>query len=129
MHKLYDGRQKDFEDIKNSLSTIDETEKRALQKLLTENGYEFILSNGITADNLDNLIELASKEPSPTERAISDAKEKFNQGIEGIYSAWQQSTNKQDFYNRIEQLKEQKASEKQQKIPSACARRSWPFLP
>lgn len=103
MHKLYDGRQKDFEDIKNSLSTIDETEKRALQKLLTENGYEFILSNGITTDNLDNLIELASKEPSPTERAISDAKEKFNQGIEGIYSAWQQSTSKEDFYNRIEQ--------------------------
>lgn len=104
MYKVYEGRQKDFEDVKRTLTTMNEEEKNMLNHLLSKSGVEFILPNGEKTDNIDYLMFLASRETvQDNEKLLKEAEVSFNQGIDTIYSSAIDSADREDFYKKIEQ--------------------------
>lgn len=104
LYKIYEGRQKDVEDIGRTLPTLDDAEWTSLEKLLKSAHVSFTLSDGTTANNLDTAVNLASPLAiQDREKILAEVKPRFNQTIEPIYTAAQESTTQEEYLQNLAQ--------------------------
>jgi len=104
MYKIYDGRQKDFEDIRRSLPSLSIEEKQTLDNLLGQANIEFRLPNGTIVPSLDHVLSVASKDTTQDhEKILQAAETDFKQATDTIYEAASQSTTEEEFYQEVQQ--------------------------
>lgn len=101
MYKLYEGRQKDFEDIGRTLPTMDEAEKARLINLLHTANTEFSFSDGFSTKDINVVIDHATIDAT---RALADVDSVFDQKLDPIYSAAEQSSTSDELHQRLAQM-------------------------
>jgi len=93
LHKIFDGRQKDFHDVKKFLPTLSAEERQRLDAYIEKIGLYFVV-NGKETENLDGLMQLVEattkevKENFPASKideAISRSNERFNTTIGKVF--------------------------------------------
>lgn len=101
MYKLYEGRQKDFEDIQRTVPTLDGAERKALETLLDTAKVAFKMSDGTTTSTLDTLMQNASQEAT---QHLADITMSFDQRLDPVYSTAIEASTKDEFYKKLEQM-------------------------
>lgn len=124
LHKIFDGRQKDFHDIKKFLPTLSMEERQRLDGYIEKIGLSFVIG-GKQTDNLDELMQLVeatTKEvkenflASKIDETISKSSERFNTTIVRIFEIANLVSSPENFLDEVrkefgEDLVEQRKSE------------------
>ena len=110
LHKIFDGRQKDFHDIRKFLPTLSTEERQRLNAHLQKIGASFIVGDKETED-LDELMRLAeatTKEVKENflapkiDEAISKSSERFNTAIGRIFEIASNTSLPENFLDEVE---------------------------
>ncbi|OHB18251.1 MAG: hypothetical protein A2749_00300 [Parcubacteria group bacterium RIFCSPHIGHO2_01_FULL_45_26] len=109
LHKIFDGRQKDFHDIKKFLPTLSVEERQRLDGYIQKIGLYFVVG-GKETENIDGLMQLAeatTKEvkenflASKLDEAISKSSERFNTIIGKVFEIANRVSSPENFLDKV----------------------------
>lgn len=109
LHKIFDGRQKDFHDIRKFLPTLSTEERQRLDGYIKKIGLSFVVG-GKQAENLDELMQLAEETTkevkenflaSKIDEAISKSSERFNTTIARVFEIANRVGSPENFLDEV----------------------------